>query len=248
MKNQFSITGAGLKWIAIACMLIDHIGAVIVEPIVMGGVYLPILTPKQWVILYYVLRCIGRIAFPIFAFLIVEGFTHTRNRWKYLRNLCIFALVSEVPFNFAIARTAWTLQYQNVFCTLALGLVAIWAMEYVERKAYERNFSKEVGEFFSIPAAILIAVLAEFAKTDYGAIGVITICIFYRFRMKKTVGATIVWAVLSLYSWIEVFCLPSVLAIHCYNGERGKQNKYLFYVFYPLHLLILYGISKLLFL
>lgn len=245
---RFSITGAGLKWIAIVCMLIDHIGAVIVEQVVMGGVYLPMLMPKQWVILYYVLRCIGRIAFPIFAFLIVEGFTHTKNRLKYLRNLCIFALVSEVPFNFAIARTMWTLQYQNVFCTLALGLIAIWAIEYIEAKCLERNISAKGSVWISLLPAVAIAFLAEWAHTDYGAVGVLVICIFYRYRQKKTLGATVVWAILSLYSYLEVCCLPSVLAIHLYNGERGRQSKYFFYVFYPLHLMILYGISRLLFL
>ncbi len=241
------INGAQLKWIAIICMLIDHIGAVLVEPLAIGSVYVPSFTPRQWAVLYYILRYIGRIAFPIFAFLLVEGFTHTRNRFKYLRNLCIFALVSEVPFNLAIAKVPFTLEFQNVFCTLAFGLVAIWLMEYIEAKAAERNLTKPQGEFYSILAAVCVAIVAELAKTDYGAIGVLVICVFYKYREKKVAGSMIVWAMLSLYNWIEVFCLPSVGAIYAYNGERGKQNKYLFYVFYPLHLMILYGISKLLF-
>jgi len=248
LHNRLALSGAGLKWIAIICMLIDHVGAVLVEPVIMGGVYYPVLTPKQWVLLYYILRGIGRIAFPIFAFLIVEGFMHTSNRLKYLRNLCIFALVSEIPFNLAIARSVFTLDFQNVFCTLALGLIAIWAMEFIEQKAYARNLSKPVEEFCAILIAVLVAVIAEFANTDYGAIGVLAICIFYKYKQKKTAGAVIVWIMLSFYGWIEVFCLPSVLAVHAYNGERGKQNKYLFYVFYPLHLLILVGIQNVLFL
>lgn len=246
--SRFSITGAGLKWIAIVCMLVDHIGAVIVEPIVMGGSYYPILAPKQWVMLYYILRGIGRIAFPIFAFLLVEGFTHTRNRLKYLRNLCIFAFISEVPFDFAIARVPVTLEYQNVFCTLALGLVAIWAIEYIEAKCLERNISVKASVWISLLPAVAIAFLAEWAHTDYGAVGVLVICIFYRYRQKKTLGATVVWVILALYSWIEIFALPCVGAIKLYNGKRGRQNKYFFYVFYPLHLMILYGISRLLFL
>lgn len=247
-NNRFGLSGAGLKWIAIICMLIDHVGAVLVEPIVMGSVYPQMLTTKQWVNLYYILRGAGRIAFPIFCFLLVEGFAHTRNRLKYLRNLCIFAVISEVPFDLGIARVPFTLQYQNVFCTLALGLIAIWVIEYIETKCIERNIASKTSEWISLLPALVIAIVAEGANTDYGAVGILVICIFYRYRQKKTLGAMIVWVILTLFSWLEVFCLPSVLTIKLYNGERGRQHKYFFYVFYPLHLIILYAISKLLFL
>ncbi len=241
------INGATLKWIAVLCMLIDHIGAVLVEPICLGRVPATILTLRQWVILYYILRGIGRIAFPIFCFLLIEGFTKTRSRKHYLRNLVIFSFISEVPFNCAIANKPFTLQYQNVFFTLVLGFLAIWSIEYIEAKCMERNLLPIWGFLISLLPAAVIAFVAESAHTDYGAIGVATICIFYIFRKKATVGALIAWAVLSLFNGLEVFCLPCVWAINLYNGEHGKQNKYFFYVFYPLHLMILYGISKLLF-
>ena len=245
--ERYKVTGSGLKWIAIICMLIDHIGAILVEPICMGMVSSTLFTPKQWIAIYYVLRGIGRIAFPIFAFLIAEGLIHTRSRWKYFRDLCISAVVSEVPFDLAVARTAFTLEYQNVFWTLAIGLAAIWLMEFVETKAMERNLTKEQGDLCSILLAVCMAMLAEFANTDYGAIGVLSICIYYKYRMRKVSAATIVWIMLTIYNWFEVFCLPTVLGIRCYNGARGKQHKYFFYMFYPLHLLVLVGLSKILF-
>lgn len=242
---RVSLSGAGLKWIAIICMLLDHIGAVLVEPICMGQYVNTSLTPNQWTTIYYVLRCIGRIAFPIFAFLIVEGFLHTSNRAKYLRNLCIFAIVSELPFNLAISKQLFTLEYQNVFFTLALGLVALMAMEYIVLQVQTKGYSPIVQMLLTVAAVALIAVAAEFTRTDYGAIGVVTIAILYQYRQNKVSGSTIAWIVLSLYNLIEIFCFPFIIAVKYYNGQRGRQNKILFYVFYPLHLLVLVGISKL---
>ena len=181
------INGATLKWIAVLCMLIDHIGAVLVEPICLGRVPATILTLRQWVILYYILRGIGRIAFPIFCFLLIEGFTKTRSRKHYLRNLVIFSFISEVPFNCAIANKPFTLQYQNVFFTLVLGFLAIWAMEYIEAKCMERNLLPIGGLLISLLPAAVIAFIAESANTDYGAIGVATICIFYIFRKEEII-------------------------------------------------------------
>lgn len=229
MKETMSFNGAQLKWFAIICMLIDHIGAVLVD---------------QTTSDYVLLRSIGRIAFPIFAFLLVEGFTHTRNRLKYVRNLCLFALISEVPFDLAITNMAIHFGYQNVFCTLAFGLIAIWAMEYVTVKGTEKNLKDGMVTFLTIIPAVAFALCAEYLQTDYGAIGVLAICIFYKYRQKRAVGATIVWIMLSLFNLSELFCFPMIVAIKYYNGERGKQYKYLFYVFYPVHLLLLVAIRN----
>ena len=87
-----------------------------------------------------------------------------------------------------------------------------------------------------------IALIAELLNTDYGAIGVIVIFILYWRKENKVTGAFFVWLILTLNNWLEVYCLPFVGAVKLYNGQRGKQNKYFFYFFYPVHLLLLYFI------
>ncbi len=241
------INGAQLKIFAMVCMLLDHIGVVLVIPLTLisrlsaTDVFF---TASQWETVYYVLRCVGRIAFPIFAFLIVEGFTHTRSRLKYLCNLGVFALLSEVPFDLALFGNAFTVYSQNVFFTLAFGLIALMLMEYISKQSRLKAYPQVAEHILTIVAVVLIALFSEWFRTDYGGIGVITICILYQCRQTKVTGAFISWIVLSLYNWLEICSLPFVLLVKHYNGQRGRQNKILFYAFYPLHLLILYGISK----
>ncbi len=253
-NEKTGINGAQLKVFAMLCMLLDHIGVVLVTPLTVISRISPtgvVLTASQWEIVYYVLRCIGRIAFPIFAFLVVEGFTHTRNRLKYLCNLIVFALISEVPFDLALIGDTITFYAQNVFFTLAFGLIALIVMECISKWMHREIYPQKTEPIFrlaemilTVIAVMLIAWIAELLRTDYGAIGVITICVLYRWRQRRVESAFLSWVLLSLYNALEICALPFVLAVKCYNGQRGKQHKMLFYAFYPLHLLILYGISK----
>lgn len=127
------IPGSTLKIIAIVVMFIDHVAAVVLDNYILSlykqGNY-------DYINIYYIdmlMRLIGRLGFPIFCFLLVEGFSHTHNKWKYLRNLFIFALISEIPFNLAIDAKFFSTAHQSVFCTLFFGLLALigikWAME-----------------------------------------------------------------------------------------------------------------------
>lgn len=162
METKKEITGATLKWIAIITMLIDHIGAAILEPY-MGGEFGPMptkvlgLNPMIW---DFIIRGIGRVAFPIFIFLMVEGFFYTRNRKKYAIRLGLFCLISEIPFNLGfhpqdmeiysdlprLKFIDFDYTYQNVFFTLFIGFLTIWVMKVVTDYFAQRKMRlKPVG-------------------------------------------------------------------------------------------------------
>lgn len=233
MKKGFS--GNGLKIIALITMLIDHVGSVIVERAML-------LSGDDYVMyerLYTVdmlLRSIGRIAFPVYCFLLVEGFLHTKNVLKYMLRLLLFALVSEVPFNLAMTGKLINPYYQNIFFTLLIGLLVISGMDYLWKWKKQNKIFK-MG--FCVVLVCLGALISEVLCTDYGAKGVLPIAALYLFRFNRLNQAIV--GVLS-FSW-EFPAPLAFLPVLSYNGERGKGNKYWFYVFYPLHLMILYFIS-----
>lgn len=223
-QNAWGISGAGLKWIAIITMLIDHIGAVFALEIIQ---YFHSSLP------YWILRGIGRLAFPIFCFLLVEGYVHTHNKIKYGIRLFLFAIVSEIPFDLAFQHNLLEWKNQNVFFTLTLGLPAIFVLEHLQKKPW-------LGRVL----ACGILLLAELFHTDYGGAGVLLIAGFYIFRdkEKERILCALLMCLL-LGSLLEIVALTAFLPIHFYNGKRGWQLKYFFYVFYPAHLLFLYWID-----
>ncbi len=227
------LTGAQLKWMAIVLMAIDHIGAGILEPMLLKPVTYGVQDWDFWYQMYRLLRCLGRFSFPMFCFLMVEGFGHTRSKVKYMRNLVIFAAVSEVPFDLALFEQVWTLEHQNVFFTLSLGLAAIWAVEQI-------GTYTTVRQLLSIGIMASTALTAEILATDYGAIGVAVIILLYWLREKPVMGAALAWLLLTLNNGLEIYCFPFIGAVWLYNGQRGRQNKYFFYTFYPAHLLLIY--------
>lgn len=215
-----------LKMIAIVTMLIDHIGVTLIPE-----------TSNAW----WVFRIIGRISFPIFAFLIVEGFYHTRNVNKYLLRLGIFALVSEIPFDLAFYDSLGNLHHQNIFFTLFLGLGTIYLMSMIEHK-----FAKNLLASNLLDAIVLIlaCVIAELLLVDYGLYGIIIIAAFYLFRNSKIMLALVMLIIFSSFmGGISIYAIFSLIFIFLYNGKKGRDCKYLLYGFYPVHLLILYGIS-----
>lgn len=203
-----------LKWIAIISMAIDHTGAV--------------LFPEN-----AALRCIGRIAFPVFCFLLVEGFIHTRDVRRYMGRLALFAFLSEIPFDLAFYGVPFQFRHQNVFFTLLGGVALMYFLEKY-RAWYIR------GAFILFFVWIAGAILS-----DYGGSGILLILIYYMFRehrkTKLILGAG--WNFL-FFQGIQWFGAGASLPIACYNGKKGSGMKYFFYVFYPAHLLLLYAIKK----
>ena len=241
------MTGSTLKMIAIITMLIDHIAATLIyrtmnhEMLING-----IVTMEQrdayiseHILMYgayMIMRCIGRIAFPIFCFLLVEGFLYTRNKGKYALRLGIFALISEIPFDLAVRNTICSFEGQNVFFTLLLGLLAMMSLEQIEKKYSEK---KSIYILLCILISAIFMAGAFLFKTDYAAGGILTILIMYFFRTNKM--KRMAFGVLALLSCgaMECFAVVNLIFIKKYNGKRGSSLKYIFYWFYPVHLLIL---------
>lgn len=220
------MTSFALKLIACITMLIDHFTYIFIP---FGS-------------LWWVGRGIGRIAFPIYCFLLVEGFYHTSNRKKYLLRLLIFALISEIPFDLAFngfpgADTARLMNSQNVMWTLCIGFLLMMAYEGLKIK-YPWN--SPVFLLLGVLYILAFSGLAAILSTDYDFKGVLFILIFYLFRRK------IIWIAVGLAVVIALFSIPlelaalfSLLFIVFYNGKEGRKVKYVFYLFYPVHLLIL---------
>ena len=188
-----------------------------------------------------VIRKIGRPAFPVFCFFIVEGFCHTRNVKNYAVRLGIFALISEVPFDLAIFGTPFHWGHQNVFFTLLLGLFVIAGLHLVEQHFAGTTVGKTILRV-GLNAVIILTgcVLALVLKTDYDFKGILAITVLYLFRNRKKAQ---MWAgviIFLLMDSLEMFAALSFILIWFYNGTRGRQNKYFFYFFYPAHLLLLW--------
>lgn len=242
------ITGSTLKLIAIVTMLIDHIAAVVLDGYLLNaGFYdngidfsaifaagFTKLTIIFWINM--VMRLIGRLAFPLFCFLLVEGFFYTKSRAKYALRLFLFALISEIPFDMALGfSTDFRPEFhnQNVYFTLLIGLLTIWGLEQFKQWWYFR--------LSVVLAAILLAILIQ---PDYGIVGVAAIAFIYQFRKKSnTVAMTAGCAIMTACQPMEITSFFDVYLVHRYNGRRGLKLKYVFYLFYPVHLLILYWIK-----
>lgn len=217
-----AMTGFGLKLFAMFSMLVDHTGMVLF-PQVQG------------------LRLFGRLAFPLYCFLLAEGVAHTSNSKRYLGRMLAFALLSEVPFDLACHKTLFWPQAQNVFFTLSLGLLACEIL---------KGFTRQ-KPFWTLMAAGGLALLAELLRADYGAFGVALIVAFFVGRDSRFRGIglfTILNTGFSLlnHMTLQLAAPAAGIPIFLYNGQRGKAvNKRLFYWFYPLHLLALFLLHRL---
>lgn len=225
-EKAVGLSGSTLKLIAIVTMFIDHLGVVAFETQI-----------SNYMVPYYITRLIGRLAFPIFCFLLVEGFFHTRDVKKYALRLLVFAFISEIPFDLAFNRQMFYWRHQNVFFTLFIGLLVIALLDHTKHVFH--GFLQFVVEIIVLVAGIL---LGQFLYTDYGAVGVLAIVFLYMFRQYKSnalaMGISVIW--LSAMNIIESPALIDILLVKFYNGKRGLNLKYVFYAFYPAHLLLLY--------
>ena len=204
-----------LKWIAIISMILDHIGAI----------FFP-----QWLWLRY----IGRLAFPIFAYLLVEGFVYTSDVKKYLMRLGIFAIVSEIPFDLAFYGVVLEFTHQNIFFTLFIGLLLLSLMLSTPHK---------IKQMIILISAFI---LSDCLRVDYGSWGILMILAFYEFRERKVLKLVAI-AVINIFliGYSQAFAAFAAIPIAFHNRELGPRMKTFFYVFYPGHLFILYLIGLL---
>lgn len=238
-----------IKLIAIITMLCDHTSDAIIGQ-------------------FSFLNVIGRIAFPLFCFQIVVGYRHTKNVNKYLLRLFLFGLISQIPFSLFCYSYLGRIDLLNVYFTLALGLLAIYMLDKFPKKY------KTLAIFLSL----VLMIIAEFAKTDYGWFGVcLIICIYlfyndkslFKVKNKKSENSityfnnnilfVIVYLALLVIKFSDYIVLGAynialiliigtfipVIFMLLYNGKKGPSLKYLFYAFYPIHLLILVAIHYL---
>ena len=218
-NTSIRLSGSALKVIAVLSMVTDHSAYYLME---------------HGTLFYEVMRCFGRIAFPVFAFLIAEGFRHTRNRMKYFLQLLGFAVISEVPW-YLLNGADGT---HNVLFTLALGVMALAAIKALKK------------EDILCGAVILsIAGFATWSGVDYEWRGILMMVVFYllgnvsnpSFPSGRKAQSKMAFPLMIHYGIVG--SLLACLVIACYDGSRGfihgKVAKYGFYAFYPLHLIII---------
>lgn len=233
-KKNRELTGTQLKVMALVTMVIDHIGVILLEPY--SGPY-------------WVARSIGRLAFPLYCFLLVEGFVHTGDVKKYLGRLLLFAVISEIPYDLIHGcfsmESGWDwLEFvnklfssQNVFFTLAIGLLAL--IGYV-------RLSNQCQPVPAIAWCGLMCGLAWLLRTDYDWGGVALICMFYRFRQEPPMRFA--WGTGTLLLAISPLEWPALLDFWLFSQYRGRKGngryQWLFYGAYPIHLLLLWVIAQ----
>lgn len=207
-----------LKRIAVLTMVIDHVGA--------------ILFPDQiW------MRVIGRVAFPVYAYCLAEGFRYTSDYRRYLGRLALFAILSEIPFDLAFYGVPFSFAHQNVFFTLTLGLILLWVLERCREQL-----------LLCAGAFAVLCFLAQALHMDYGAGGLLMVFAFY--LAQQGTSPWIGWGIfvfINLFGYaggVQWAAILALLPIGLYSGKAGKKKQRFFYWIYPLHLLLLWIIEK----
>lgn len=238
-ERKLGFTSRWLHIFAMAFMLLDHMWATV-------------LSDYQW------MTQVGRIAFPIFAFMTVEGYVHTSNFKKYMTRLLISAVISEIPFNLMLSGSVVYPYHQNVLWTFLIGLSIIHINENVKKKGkWWLTLITAAG------TTLLGYIIGMITFVDYNGGGILMMLVFYFFRERKWWNFIIQFAALyyinvemlqGLYFDVEIFditfqvvqqglALFAFLFIWAYNGKPGKKSKafqYFCYAFYPAHMLILW--------
>ena len=237
-SKNFELTAAVLHIIAMTLMLMDHLWATL-------------LPAKEW------LTCAGRVAFPIFAFMAVEGYFHTRSFKKYILRMLLFAVLSEIPFDLMYGGTWFYPVHQNVLWTFLLSLLGVWLMEQVRKKG-------KTWMYLLVCVLVVLAglVLGTLCMLDYYGAGVLTVFVFYFLHGRKWwcfLGqlAALYWLNVELLGGlmypVQLFgmefelcqqglALLALIPIWLYRGRQGYHSKpfqYLCYAFYPVHMLLL---------
>lgn len=250
MRKGDSLTSFQLKLIAICAMTIDHIANIIGQ-----WALFPNMPSSQSYTIIKIMNAVGRIAFPLFAFLISEGANKTRSMPKYIGRLATFAMISEPFFYFSHWRNGPTISgffrnflshnLGNVFFTLALGAIAIYICQLLERR------QMKYVRLLSIAIVLGVSLIGGYIGCDYGIAGIVLIGFLFlaQTKLQKCI-VTLIWCV-CLYGFGQAYnpigsilrdcmfaSLSSVL-IWFYNGKHGRPLKWSFYIYYPAHLFAL---------
>lgn len=226
-KDFRFIDGTMLKILAMISMIFDHV----------GDMFFPgLLWP----------RMIGRLAMPLFSFCIAEGYSHTSDKNKYLSRMFIFALVSEVPFDLAFTGKV-DLTHQNIMLTYFISILSLVLFDLIRGKRSEETGKYRVGRtILGIIEVLGMAGVALLVAADYTVFAVISVFLFYVLKDTKPVirdasgvGFLAITRTMGFYCTTGLSIIPLLL----YNGKKGRGLKWLFYVFYPGHLLVLYLIK-----
>lgn len=233
------LRASDLKIFAMFCMLLDHLWATVVP----GNLWM---------------TCVGRMAFPIFAFQLAEGYHKTKDLRGYVRRLLILAVITEIPFNLMAGGALFYPVHQNVIWTLLLGLWVIHGFELLRREPSTKRYMQVIGIVF---AALLLSIVGF---TDYSAAGVILAAAFGLLRghrLEKPGQLLAMWYVNCVMLQgqvipiggfelgVQSFALPALIPIWLYDGRKGLNSKgwkWFSYAFYPLHMLIIGGLARLL--
>ncbi len=225
LKKLQILDVTALKLIAMICMVLDHT----------GNAFFP---EKTW------LRAIGRIAMPVFAFCVSEGFIHTGDRKRYILRMLFFGFISEVPFDLFASGKTFDLSNQNILFTFAWALTGLGCYEQIA--ARERSVLRDFASAF-----ILLAFLAGslLFRLDYNLTATALIFVFYLLRYKtgwvRNISVAAVYAAFR-NKGVNWFGLLGFIPIFMYNGRRGRGLKWLFYISYPAHLLLIWSITRML--
>ncbi len=238
-KRKSGITIDTIKLIALITMICDHIGFVLIDKGALYGydIYLysyaiTLTQAEPYLVARSILRTIGRISFPLFAFCLSEGFAHTSNVYKYVLRLAIFALISEIPFDLACFNTPIDFSTQNIFFTLLIGFIGMMVIKRIDDELWILKLFAFIGACF----------VGNLIHCDYGWRGVALILACYLTRNSKLLQTAVIasgGAMLSLSR--QGFGALAAVITWFYNGKKKEHSfKYLYYLIYPLHLLIFY--------
>lgn len=248
MKNK-NLSQEGLKLIATVTMLIDHVGMVLVYEWACLAIDRRSVYAEELCVLYDWMRLIGRIAFPIYCFMLVEGAHHTASLKKYRVRLLVGALLAEIPFDLAVTGRPVDFGYTSVMVTLFLGLLMIESMQ------------KTPG-LRKLLWILPFYLLAELLQTDYAGHGMLLIAMLEltraheKERLLRLIGfSVLLWFGLEIPVGpfmvpMELFGILSMVPMYCYSGRkvtRSKGVQWAFYLFYPVHLLVLWALKCILF-
>lgn len=217
-------SGNTLKIIAMAAMLLDHTAVILLSQ-----------EKQPWLFLLF--RFVGRFSFVIFAGFIVVGFLHTGNVRNYILRMGAMALLTEIPFDLAFSHTFIEFEKQNVLFTFCIALIMLGAI---------RHFKDSIPAFVGF--GFLACAAAIFLNCDYSYIGILMI-MFYYFDQQDKTGRIFSLCILNFASGDLLQGIGGSLAVGLtehYDGTKPTIPQWFGYLFYPVHLLVLWGISLLL--